>query len=182
MTKEIETERRFLLKKLPKDLEMFSYEIIEDLMLKTNEPHPHIRLRRRGNNFLLVKKYPKDSDDSLDYLQMVEETIVLNEIEFNILKKNDYTKQEKRRFKYPFNGWNTEIDVWMGELKGLAKLEIEFKNKDLAQKFKMPDFCLKDITNEEWLSGGMLSGKKYKDIKKRLEGLNYSPITLSDLG
>ncbi len=175
MTKQIETERRFLLKKLPKDLEKFSCHIIEDFMLKTNEPHPHIRLRRKGDKFLLVKKYPKDNQNKL---QMVEETITLNEIEFNALKKNDYTKQKKWRFNYIFEGQNTEIDIWTDDLKGLAIFEIEFENKDLADKFEMPNFCLKDVTNEEWLAGGMLSGKKYSDIKDKLEKFNYKPIVL----
>jgi hypothetical protein len=42
----------------------------------------------------------------------------------------------------------------------------------------MPDFCLTDITREEFVAGGMLCGKKYEDIDNELKRFGYERLTL----
>jgi CYTH domain-containing protein len=173
--KEIETERRFLLKKLPEDLMNFPYIMLEDFMILTDEPHPHLRLRRKGDSFVLTKKYPKGEGSKL---QMIEETIVLNEIEFNAIKELKVTGQKKWRFNYLYKDLNAELDVWTDKLQGLAIIEFEFDSEKEAKVFEKPDFCLKEVTEEEWLAGGKLSGKSYSDLAKQLSELEYTPIEL----
>ena len=40
----------------------------------------------------------------------------------------------------------------------------------------MPDFCLADVTEEIFIAGGMLGGKKYKDIEIDLKKFNYKKL------
>ena len=40
----------------------------------------------------------------------------------------------------------------------------------------MPDFCLADVTQEEFVAGGALCGKKYPDIEQKLAAFGYSRI------
>ena len=40
----------------------------------------------------------------------------------------------------------------------------------------MPDFCLADVTQEVFIAGGMLCGKKYESIRVPLEHLGYKKI------
>lgn len=40
----------------------------------------------------------------------------------------------------------------------------------------MPDFCLVDVTQEEFAAGGMLSGKKYQDIQNKLDQFGYKKL------
>ncbi len=91
------------------------------------------------------------------------------------LKTSKYEADQKR-YNYPFQGKIAEVDIWLEDLKGLVIVEFEFINISAFDGFKMPEFCLRDITGLEWLAGGKLSGKKYSDIKDKLEKLGYNPI------
>lgn len=42
--------------------------------------------------------------------------------------------------------------------------------------FQMPDFCLCEVTQEEFIAGGMLCGKRYTDIEADLERFGYKRI------
>lgn len=171
----IETERRFLLKYFPKDLFKQRRVEIEDLMILTGEKHPHLRLRKVDNNFQLTRKYRRKTGSML---QMIEETITLIEMEFNILKKLPHTGQRKFRYYYPYQNLTSEIDVWQDKLDGLAIAEFEFRDVKTAQGFRIPEFSLVEVTEEEWLAGGLLSGKSYSDIEEGLKQLGYKPLTL----
>ena len=41
------------------------------------------------------------------------------------------------------------------------------------EEFTLPDFCLAEVTQEEFIAGGMLSGKKYSDIEADLSRYDY---------
>jgi hypothetical protein len=93
MSHEIETERRFLLKTFPADLETHKKVFLEDTKIITREPHPHLRLRREDKKMVLTKKYK--TSDKAGLVQMVEEHIVLNESEYNSVKKPESTVLSK---------------------------------------------------------------------------------------
>jgi len=42
----------------------------------------------------------------------------------------------------------------------------------------MPDFCLADVTQEEFLAGGFLAGKKYLDIQSFLDKHGYKKVII----
>lgn len=173
MARKIEIERRFLLKYFPPGLAKCPSVFIEDIRILTGEVHPHLRLRRFGDEYMLTKKYPVVKGG---LKQMAEETIVLNKAEFHALKKLPHTRQGKRRYFYPYRRLIGEIDIWTGRLRGLAIIEFEFRSKKEAQQFAMPEFCLAEITREEWLSTGELAGKSYKDIRTKISTLGYLPL------
>ena len=52
-------------------------------------------------------------------------------------------------------------------------MDFEFDAKQAKEGFKMPDFCLADVTQDTLTAGGSLSGKKFSDIKSRLEEYGY---------
>ncbi len=145
-------------------------------MILTNEDHPHLRLRRNGERLELTKKYPKSIDSSLE---MIEETIKLNEKEFAALKKLESSKQSKIRYNYRYNNIDAEIDIWTEDLEGLAIIEFEVTSKEIAETLEIPDFCLVEITNIEWLAGGKLSGKKYAELTEKLEEFGYKPLKIN---
>ena len=39
--------------------------------------------------------------------------------------------------------------------------------------FGMPEFCLVDVTQEDFIAGGMICGKRYDDILEDLDGFGY---------
>lgn len=171
--KSIEYELTYLAKKLPKDLKKSPSKILIDIYFPNNVIHPNLRLRQKGDKYELTKKSPINKKDAS--LQ-TEETIELTKEEFEALAKGDGKRLKKRRYFYEYEGKTAEIDVFEEELKGLVLIDFEFKNREEQNKFEMPDFCLVDITQEEFIAGGMLAGKSIKDIQKDLNKYNYKTI------
>ncbi|MCX6774293.1 MAG: hypothetical protein NTY68_04855, partial [Candidatus Micrarchaeota archaeon] len=137
--------------------------------------HPVLRIRKNGNHFEMTKKYPvKEGDAS----HMHEETIVLNEQEFNSLKSTDGKIVHKIRHYYSHEGRTAEIDVFQGALSGLVIIDFEFETMEQKSSFSMPDFCLAEVTQEEGLAGGMLCGKSFGEIKDILDKYRYSKLRL----
>lgn len=167
---EIELEKTYLIKELPKDLESFPHKDILDLYITRKSIHPTLRIRKNGNSFEMTKKQPVLDNDSSE---QEEHTIKLNEDEFECLIEARGKKVHKVRYDYLYNGIKAEIDVFKDELEGLALVDFEFKGSKEKDLFKIPDFCLADVTQDEVFAGGMLCGKKYSDIEKHLAELGY---------
>ena len=166
----IELEKTYLLKEIPNGLkECKSKEVIDIYIPKTSE-HPTLRVRKSGDKLEMTKKEPVKQGDSST---QKEQTIILTEKEFNSLMNLDGKKAHKIRYYYNHNGRQAEIDVFQGPLKGLILADFEFNSKEEKDSFEMPDFCLKEVTQELFIAGGMICGKSYEDIEENLKRFNY---------
>ncbi len=166
----IELEKTYLAKIVPEGLKD-GKEII-DIYFPKSERHPILRVRKTGDKFEITKKSPVENDVSVQK----EHTIPLTEKEFEELSKLDGKKVSKIRYTYDYNGRTAEIDVFQGALKGLVLVDFEFETEEEKNKFEMPDFCLADITPEEFIAGGMICGKSYEDIEEELEKYDYKKL------
>ena len=169
----IELELTFLAKKLPENLESCESKKIIDLYIENGTNHADLRIRKNGDKYQITRKRPVENSDSSI---QEENDIQINEIEFNNLKSSKAKKIEKNRFYYKLNNNIAEIDVFEGDLKGLVLIDFEFKTDEEKNNFEKPDFCLVDVTQEEFTAGGMLAGKKYSDIEEKLNKFNYTTI------
>lgn len=169
----IELERTFLAKHLPAGLKECKYKEVYDIYLPPNSRHPVLRIRKNGNKFEITKKEPIDPKDTS---RMKEETVNINEEEFNSIKEINGKRLRKLRYYYKYGNHTAEVDVFQDDLKGLVIIDFEFNDENEKNAFKMPDFCLVDITQEEFTAGGMLCGKKYNDIEPVLKKYNYLKI------
>jgi len=167
---EIELEKTYLIKKLPLDLENFPHKEIIDMYVPAQAVHPALRLRKKGDKFEMTKKQPIHGTDSSE---QEEHTIKLNREEFDSLIRSGGKKARKIRYEYIHNGIKAEIDVFKDGLTGLVLVDFEFADPKKKNSFKMPDFCLADVTQDKTFAGGMLCGKKYSDIEARLRELKY---------
>lgn len=59
-------------------------------------------------------------------------------------------------------------------------VDVEFDNREAFDAFKKPDFCGEDVTNELWVIGHMLAGKKYVDIEQELHRFGYEKQIIGD--
>jgi len=175
--KMIEREKTYLVKFLPESLEKCEKKEFLDIYFPKDDPHPMIRIRKKGDQFEMTKKEVIDPND---YSVLKEHNIPLNEEQFNSLKDIESKKVHKIRYYYPFNGRTAEIDVFQGELKGLVLVDFEFDSKGEFDVFEMPDFCLTDVSQEEFIAGGMLCGKSYTDIEERLLKYKYKKLFIDD--
>ena len=167
-----EIERTFLAKEIPSDIESYPSKEIIDIYVPESSDHPTLRIRKNGDKYEITKKEPVKDDPSHQH----EHTIPLKEEEFNSLIQSPGKKVHKKRYFYPYNGKELEIDVFQGELKGLVLVDAEFEQHDEKDEFEMPSFCFKDVTQEKLIAGGMLCGKSYEDIQEELESLGYKKL------
>ncbi|OIO47192.1 MAG: hypothetical protein AUJ31_00175 [Parcubacteria group bacterium CG1_02_39_15] len=172
----LELERTFLLKELPKGLKDCKSEEFFDIYIPRSVPHPILRIRKRGDVLEITKKSPQ----SFDAGEQVERTIPLSEKEFAELSTLPGKRLRKIRHYYPINGRVAEIDIFLDSLEGLGLVDFEFSSIDEKSGFKMPDFCLADVTQEEFAAGGYLAGKKYSDIEPFLKKYNYQKLQFKE--
>ncbi|MBI4981320.1 hypothetical protein HZC30_07255 [Candidatus Woesearchaeota archaeon] len=150
----LELERTFLAKFLPSGLEKCKCKEIIDIYLPTNAHHPKLRIRKNGDKYEITKKVPAEGGD---LSQMCEETTTLTSEEFDELSSTLIGKRvHKLRYYYPYGSLIAEVDVFQAQLKGLVVIDFEFKSEEEKNAFQIPDFCLAEVTSEEFIAGGML--------------------------
>jgi len=171
-----EIEKTYLAKYFPKDLKKFPHQEIIDLYIPKSREHPTIRIRKIGENYELTRKAPVDLKDCSFSEEL---TIKLDKNEYAVLKKLPAYKIHKIRYYYKYKNKIAEFDIFLGRLRGLVVVEVEFKNKREMKNFEMPDFCLVDVTQMKLVAGGLLSKKKYNDLNnKLLKKLSYKSLYL----
>lgn len=84
----------------------------------------------------------------------------------------------KTHYYYVVNGRTAEVDVFMDALTGLVVIDFEFETEEEMRDFKPPFICLAEVTQEEFIAGGMICGKRYVDLEKDLSRFNYQKLYL----
>ncbi|MBN2045090.1 MAG: hypothetical protein JW757_08735 [Anaerolineales bacterium] len=151
----IESERRFLLRSLPADLDLQdAMRMIDRYWLGTR-----LRLRRMETldgkviQLKLTQKY-------VDPDRPAEETIITNqyltETEFELFAQLPGPELVKRRCRYLHLGGGYSIDIFEGPLEGLLLAEIEAGQGNLAPG-KTPAFAVCEVTAEPAFTGGQLA-------------------------
>lgn len=162
---DIEIENTFLLNSIPENLEGWVKEYTKDTYLPPQSDHPQIRLRKRGDDCYLTKKFPKkEGDQSV----MIEETIGLTEVEYNFFENSLTGKVlEKIRYSKKFEDHTIEIDVYQANLTPLMVMDIEWVGS--PKEIDLSEFDIKkEVTQSVHLAAGMLAGKKYSEISQYL--------------
>lgn len=171
---EIEYEKTYLARTRPPGLNLASSEKLIDVYFPDDPAvHPRLRIRQKGDRFELTKKLPISENDASAHS---ETTIELTQQEFDELTAQSKRRVEKTRFYLPIEGRDAEIDVFEGKLKGLVLLDFEFSNANEMKDFLKPEVCLADVTQEEFIAGGLLAGKSYEDIEEELRKFDYERV------
>jgi CYTH domain-containing protein len=174
---DFEYERTYLAKKVPGELANCDYEDITDIYFPIESDHPALRLRKRGKKIQLIKKTMISPPDMSS---QIEQVINLDEKEYITLSQAPGKRLVKRRYKFPYLGRLSEIDVFGEELQGLVLIDFEFTSPTEKDNFSKPDFCLVEVTQDLTFAGGILCGKRYKDIEQYLlTQYDYKPLTLN---
>lgn len=58
------------------------------------------------------------------------------------------------RYYYNHEGTTAEVDIFQEALKGLVLIDFEFETIDAKDRFTMPNFCLVEVTQEDFIAGG----------------------------
>lgn len=149
----MEIERKFLVRELPKNLEVFPKEEIEQTYISTD---PTIRLRKADCNYILTVK-------GKGQLAREEFELPLSLGQYTaLLKKAETPSVSKTRYIIPIgNGLKAELDIYHGNLDGLLTVEVEFDTIENAKSFIPPD----------WFSDDVSYDKRYKNTSLAIIGL-----------
>ena len=152
----MEIERKFKVLELPKDLEKYDKEEIEQGYLCIK---PTVRIRKSNENyFLTYKGKDKNIKENLAIQNIEYEMPLTKENYEHLLTKVDNNMIIKTRYKIPIeNGLNVELDVFHNCLKGLIFAEVEFPDVKTSEKFEKPNWLGKDVSfdkryHNSWLS------------------------------
>jgi CYTH domain-containing protein len=149
----VERERRWLCREVPRE-RILRTEAITDLYvtgvrLRLREARPvdggapKLRLSRKAD---------------VDPQTRLITSIYLPEEEFAVLAAAlPGVRIKKLRHRlHPLPGVLMLVDEFQGELDGLIMAEAEFKTSDLLAAFPMPDFAVREVTDDPRFTGGYL--------------------------
>ena len=148
----MEIERKYLLDALPDNLEQYPHKKIEQGYLSTD---PVVRVRRSDYSYYLTYK-------SEGLMIREEYNLPLTEESYEHLKqKADGILLSKTRYCIPLSSDLTiELDVFDAPYEGLYLAEVEFPDKESAEKFVPPAWFGKDVTFSTDYHNSTLSQKK----------------------
>lgn len=159
----LEIERKFLVSDLPKDLEKFNKNNI--LQGYINKNGHELRVRNVDNEkYYLTEKFGEG-------LQREEYEKEIDRKEYNELMQQAGDRIIKKvRYSYPLPTEKTaEIDFYFGNNRGLKTVEVEFDSVESAEKFDVPCWFGKEITNDLSYKNSELSLKEMKGGNKGSE-------------
>lgn len=145
----MEIERKFLIPKLPDDLESYHYHLIEQGYLCTD---PVVRIRRQDEDYILTYK-------GKGLMCREEYNLPLNQEAYEHLKtKIDGNLISKKRYLIPIDDVLTiELDVFHAPFEDLRLAEVEFPSEEAANAFVPPAWFGKDVTMDGHYHNSYLS-------------------------
>jgi len=145
----MEIERKFLLKRLPEDLDSYpSTHIWQGYLAK----HPTVRIRQEDEVYTLTYK-------SGGPLVREEYNLPLKKESFRHLRgKIDGIPVVKRRFRIPLPPHTVELDVFEGAHQGIVLAEVEFSDVEEAERFTPPDWFGEEVTYDHRYANSYLAG------------------------
>ena len=154
----IEYEKKYLVKELPEDLELYQKsEIMQGYL--SNNPDMRIRQYKQENDEMFYVLTIKVKNG----LYRDETEFQINQEQFNNLVPLVQSKWiEKTRYYIPLADLlEAELDIYYDELSGLQTVEVEFLNEVEANEFIPPVWFGEDVTFD----------KKYKNASLAFGGL-----------
>jgi adenylate cyclase len=137
-----EIERKFLIKRLPADLERYRNREIEQGYLTARPDGTQLRLRKTPEKHALTFKRGRGTIRQ-------EWEIELTPSQFERLwPATAGCRLRKRRYDVPFGDFVIEVDVYDGRNKGLIVAEVEFDSLEECRDFRPPDWLGKDVSDQ----------------------------------
>ncbi len=128
----LEIERKFLIKKIPQDLEQFPHKKIMQWYFNDPSTGKSIRIRKIDNEYVVTRK-------KWQGIVRNEVEVQLSKEEFDDMWMNVETRfLEKTRYYIPYEGHTIELDVYK-DLHWLMTAEVEFAIKRDAKQFIVPE-------------------------------------------
>ena len=141
----MEIEKKYLVLDLPRDLDQYPHEEIEQAYLCTD---PTLRIRKKGGHYIFTyKSRKKGLSDQLCVAEEVE-----SELDFDtyahLFEKADGEPIRKTRYRIPYENYTIELDVFHGSRMGLYLAEVEFPDIEAGESFVPPVWFGEDVSDD----------------------------------
>ena len=152
-----EIERKWLIKKedIPYDLNdpnVQKFEIKQTYICF--DPEMRVRDYNNGESFEFTMK----NNMTIDGMIRDEINIDITKEQYdNLVIKQEGNTINKTRYQLYDNGQIIALDIFHGDLDGLAYMEIEFKTEDESNNYKEPNWAIKDVTSDINYKNGHLA-------------------------
>jgi len=140
----IEIERRFLVKRIPEDIEKYRHsELASGFFIMRDDEY--YRIRHSGDEYSLTYK------SGFGLIRKEIEIPITREF-FDILWESvkPEFKSEKARYYIPYESHIIELSIYHGSLNGYVNAEVELKHED--EKVRLPDWIGPEITTNRILT------------------------------
>ena len=147
--KNVEIERKFLVKEIPSKLSNYKYSLIKQGYISID---PVIRLRQLDNKYILTLK-------GTGQIKRTEFEYELNENQFlNLWEKVENKKIIKKRYYIPIgSGLIAELDIYEDEFNGFVNVEVEFNSENEAVVFVPPKWFGEEISLDKRYTNASMS-------------------------
>ncbi len=152
-----EIERKWLINKdaIPYDL---SKDDVHVFQIKQTylcfDPEMRVREYNGGQSYEFTIKNNMSADglirDEVNY-------DITKEQYDNLIKKQEGNTINKTRYQFEDGGEVIAIDIFHGDLDGLAYMEIEFANEKESREYKEPNWVIRDVTSDINYKNGHLA-------------------------
>lgn len=175
-----EIEKKFIISYLPDEIvkitKIKQKHIYKDSVCSIRV-RKSINLKNNETIYTHTIKTRREDDEKFSITELERE---IRKREYDKLKPFEGSKIiEKDRCIIPLeNGLNAEVDIYYGDLKGLIIAEVEFKNVQQAEKFKMPNWFKKEVFHKDFSNRKIstlpreeilkMIGEKQLDVNKRI--------------
>ena len=152
-----EIERKWLIKKedIPynlNDSNVQRFEIKQTYLCF--DPEMRVRDYNNGQSYEFTIK----NNMSNDGLIRDEVNIDITKEQYNnLIIKQEGKTIHKTRYQFYADGQLIAIDIFHGDLDGLAYMEIEFKTEEESREYKEPKWVIKDVTSDVNYKNGHLA-------------------------
>ena len=138
-----EIERKFLVKELPPELDRYPHTEITQGYTIITENGVEVRIRKRGGRYYQTVK-------SGSGLVRNENESEISEEEFVEHWPDTKGKRiEKVRYEIKHDDVTIELDIYSGDLDGLAVAEVEFDSEEDSKLFIPPEWFDREVTHDE---------------------------------
>ena len=146
-----EIERKFLVDRLPEDLDKCECRSIRQGYISTD---PTIRLRQCDDEYILTVKGAAHNNG----LDRTEFELPLTEAQFlKLWEKTETGAIVKKRYLVPLeNGLTAELDIYEEKLAGFMNVEVEFSSLKQAVLFDAPNWFGAEVTEDRRYSNASL--------------------------
>ncbi len=178
-----EIERKWRVRKLPKDYKHFPCKLLEQAYLCQN---PTLRIRKEssisgeGEKNSISGRDEKagisEGKEQEEYIFCYKGRGRLSREEYNLpltkeayetlIRKTEGRVIRKFRYAIPYGDYTIELDIFQGELEGLCYAEVEFSSEEEALSFQPLDWFSEELTGERGYSNAELSfAKELSNLK-----------------